>query len=138
MDFDIFFRKIRTYGSLSSEAENDWADLLKTNTYPRGSDFLRTGEMPKKAAFVLKGLFSQYYTTDSGDTVINYFFPEGRIAGSIPATLTRTARIIEQEPYEIAFRSDSARNRYKASYRNNFSNFFCVSGFARRSSDFLK
>jgi len=90
MDTDIFFQKIRTYGNLSSEAENDWANLLKTNSYHKGSDFLRIGQVPKKVAFVLKGLFAQYYIADNGDTVIKYFFPEGRIAGSIPATLTKT------------------------------------------------
>jgi CRP-like cAMP-binding protein len=39
---------------------------------------------------VIKGLFSQYYVKENGDTVIKYFFPEGRIAGSIPATMTRS------------------------------------------------
>ena len=87
---DIFFQKIRAYVNLSPEAEEDWANLLKPKKYDRGDDFLRIGQIPKKVAFVIKGLFSQHYITDEGDTVIKYFFPEGRIAGSIPATLTRT------------------------------------------------
>lgn len=90
MHTDIFFQKIRTYASLSAEAENDWANLLKANHYPKGSDFLRTGQVPRKLAFIVKGLLSQHYITDTGDTVIKHFFPEGRIAGSIPAALTQT------------------------------------------------
>jgi CRP-like cAMP-binding protein len=90
MDTEIFFQKIRTYGNLSSEAENEWESLLRSNIYRKGSDFLRIGQIPKKVAFVIKGLFAQHYITDNGDTIIKYFFPEGRIAGSIPATLTKT------------------------------------------------
>ncbi|HVU57609.1 MAG TPA: Crp/Fnr family transcriptional regulator [Puia sp.] len=90
MDTDVFFEKVRGYGQLSPEAQGDWASLLHEKTYPKGSDFLRIGQVPRKVAFVIKGLFSQSFITDNGDTVIKYFFPEGRVAGSIPATLTRT------------------------------------------------
>ncbi len=39
---------------------------------------------------LLPGITLQYYITDDGDMVIKYFFPEGTIAGSIPATLTKS------------------------------------------------
>lgn len=90
MDTTDFFQKIRTYGPLSNEAESDWAALLNEKTYDKGDDFLRVGQIPRRVAFVVKGLFAQYYISDNGDTVIKYFFPEGRIAGSIPATLTKS------------------------------------------------
>jgi len=91
MDTGIFFQKIRAYGGhLSQEAEADWAKLLNEKTYSKGTDFLRIGQIPRKVAFVVKGLFSQSFISENGDTIIKYFFPEGRIAGSIPATLTRT------------------------------------------------
>lgn len=154
MNAEIFFNKIRTYGDLSREAENDWKDLLNAKVYPKGSDFLSMGDVPRNVAFIVKGLFSQSYISENGDTVIKYFFPEGRIAGSIPATLTKSESlftitaleetsvfeydflefkslvskhsdiadfyigyierhwIIEKEPYEISFRSDSAKIRY--------------------------
>jgi len=87
---DIFFKKVKTYCQLSKEAESAWAALIRENNYRKGEDFLQVGEVPQKVAFVLKGLFSQYYITETGDTVIKYFFPEGRIAGSIPAILTKS------------------------------------------------
>lgn len=90
MDPGIFFQKIRTYADLSPEAEEDWAVLLREKEYAKGSDFLRVGQVPRKVAFLIEGLFSQYFITDNGDTVIKYFFSEGRIAGSIPAILTRS------------------------------------------------
>ena len=89
-DTSIFFQKIRNYGPITIESENDWAVLLNEKVYHKGDVFLRIGQIPRKVAFIVKGLFAQYYISDNGDTVIKYFFPEGRIAGSIPATLTKT------------------------------------------------
>ncbi|HEY4206471.1 MAG TPA: Crp/Fnr family transcriptional regulator [Puia sp.] len=90
MDMDVFFQKVRTYGSLSPEAQVEWANLLHEKTYPKGSDFIRIGQIPRRVAFVVKGLFSQSFISDNGDTIIKYFFPEGRMAGSLPATITRS------------------------------------------------
>lgn len=90
-----FFEKIRTYTDLSEGAENAWRKLLIEKTYKRGDNFVSLGQKPKNAAFVVKGLFSQYYINDKGETVIKYFFPEGRIAGSIPATLTQSESLFE-------------------------------------------
>ena len=100
MDTGTFFDKIRSYTDLSQEAENAWYLILKENVYHKGDYFIRPGQVPKKVAFVSKGLFSQYYITDNGDTVIKYFFPEGRIAGSIPATLTGSPSLFTIEALE--------------------------------------
>lgn len=90
MNTDLFFQKIRTYVDLTIAAEQAWQALLKEKTYQKGDHFISIGQIPKKVAFVTKGLFSQHYIDEDGDTVIKYFFPEGRIAGSIPATLTKS------------------------------------------------
>lgn len=95
MTTDPFFKKIKTYTDLSKEAENAWQNLLVEKTYHKGDNFISIGETPKKVAFVVKGLFSQYYINDKGETIIKYFFPEGRIAGSIPATLTQSESLFE-------------------------------------------
>jgi CRP-like cAMP-binding protein len=90
MNGEIFFEKVNQYTSLTSDAKQEWAWLLKRREYLKGDYFIAIGQIPKKVAFVENGLFSQYFITDAGDTVIKYFFPEGRIVGSIPATLTKT------------------------------------------------
>lgn len=90
MSSTIFFNIIREYYNISEQSELAWANLLMEKKYEKGDYFISIGQVPRKVAFVVKGLFSQYYITDKGDTVIKYFFPEGRIAGSIPATLTQT------------------------------------------------
>ena len=87
----VFFEQIEGYVPLSEEAKREWEGLLKPRSYSRGMEFLRVGQVPRRVAFVVKGLFSQSYITDSGDTVIKYFFPEGRIAGSVPAILMKCA-----------------------------------------------
>ena len=57
MDTDIFFRKINTYTNLTREADLAWTALLTERMYPRGEHFISVGQIPKKVAFVVKGLF---------------------------------------------------------------------------------
>lgn len=95
MATDPFFEKINTYTQLSKEAEKAWHRLLIEKTYQKGDHFISIGQVPKKAAYVVKGLFAQYYINENGETVIKYFFPEGRIAGSIPATLTQSGSLFD-------------------------------------------
>lgn len=90
-----FFEKIKTYTKLSKEAENAWQCLLVERTYPKGDNFISIGQTPKRVAFVVKGLFSQYYINEDGETIIKCFFSEGRIAGSIPAMLTQSESLFD-------------------------------------------
>lgn len=87
---ETFFQTVNTYAAISPEAKTAWCEIIRANNYARGEDFIGIGQVPKKVAFIVKGLFTQSYLAENGDTIIKYFFPEGRIAGSIPATLTRT------------------------------------------------
>jgi len=91
MNSKAFFDKIKTYHALSPEAEAAWHALLQEKVYPKEENFVSEGQVPRKVAFVVKGLFSQYYTSNEGDIVIKYFFPENRIAGSIVSMLSNTA-----------------------------------------------
>ncbi|MHA4896703.1 Crp/Fnr family transcriptional regulator [Pedobacter sp. PWIIR3] len=95
MTTDPFFQKIRTYAQLTTEAENAWLKLLKEKTYQKGDNFITMGNIPKKVAFVVKGLFAQQYLNEAGETIIKYFFPESRIAGSIPATLAQSESLFD-------------------------------------------
>jgi len=88
MDTELFFQKIRSYYPISQEAEAAWAALLREKSYHKGENFINEGQIPRKVAFVAHGLFSQYYASEKGETVIKYFFPEGRLAASVTAMLT--------------------------------------------------
>jgi CRP-like cAMP-binding protein len=93
MSTESFFKKIRTYHHISEEAEVAWAKLLRQKSYKKGENFINEGQKPRKVAFVVKGLFSQYYADENGDTVIKYFFPEERLAASVSAMLSDTPSI---------------------------------------------
>ncbi len=87
---DVFFNKIATYSKLSAEAREAWETILVKKGYGKGENFISEGQHPRKVAFVEKGLFSQYYISDKGETIIKTFFPELRLAASVSAMLSNT------------------------------------------------
>src|SRR5690606_28128597 len=62
--------------------------------------FIYIGQIPRKIAYVIQGLLAQYYVSDEGNTVIKNFFHEGRLAGSVPATLKKTESLFAIEAFE--------------------------------------
>lgn len=89
MNIDAFFQKVNQYCVLSEPSKQAWGKLLIQRQYLKGEKFISEGQTPKTVAFVLKGLFSQSYTTEDGTVVIKYFFPEQRFAASVSATLQK-------------------------------------------------
>jgi CRP-like cAMP-binding protein len=100
MSTDLFFQKIKSYHPLSANAEAAWSAILQKNVYKKGDFFITEGKAPKKVAFVVKGLFSQYYISDKGETIIKHFFPEQRFAASVSAMLSKTPSLFTIEAIE--------------------------------------
>lgn len=90
MNSDCFFKKVNTYTDLSELSKKGWQKLLREEFYRKGEYFIELGQIPKEVGFVMNGLFSQSYISESGDTTIKYFFPEGRFAASVGAMLACT------------------------------------------------
>jgi CRP-like cAMP-binding protein len=88
MNSEQLFRKVRTYAELSQASATSWQRLLRPEFYKKGEYFVELGQVPAKVGFVLEGLFSQDYVSESGGTTIKYFFPEGRFAASVGAMLS--------------------------------------------------
>lgn len=86
-DMQEFWEKINSYGRLSEEGQRAWESILRQRTYDRNDFFLQEGQVPRTVAFVSKGLFSQYFCADNGDTVIKRFFPESYFVASTSALL---------------------------------------------------
>lgn len=84
---EAFWQYIKSYTSISEAAQNAWQQLLQEKTIKKGEYFLMEGSIPKKVAFVGKGLFSYYYTDEDGATVIKKFFPERTLVASTSAML---------------------------------------------------
>jgi CRP-like cAMP-binding protein len=87
-DHEKLFERVKTYGSLSSTSQKLWQQLLRSHSYRKGERFIHLDEVPLRVGFVVEGLFSQEFTSESGDSTIKYFFPEGRFAASVGAMLT--------------------------------------------------
>ncbi|WP_346317719.1 Crp/Fnr family transcriptional regulator [Chitinophaga sp. YIM B06452] len=150
-----FFRQVSMYHPLSAASEQAWGELLKEKTYRKGELLVMEGQVPRKFAFICRGLAYQSYLPPEGEMIIKYFFPENRLAASVSATMTGTPSkfaitaiedttvleydfsafrklvdthqdialfyinylekhwVVEKEPLEIAFRSDTAAERYR-------------------------
>ena len=150
-----FFQQVGKYYPITAASEQAWADLLKEKIYRKGELLVTEGQVPRKFAFICRGLVYQSYLPPEGEMIIKYFFPENRLAASVTATMTGTRSkfaitaiedttvleydfsafrrlvdthqdialfyinylekhwVIEKEPLEIAFRSDTAATRYQ-------------------------
>ncbi|GLU55486.1 Crp/Fnr family transcriptional regulator [Dyadobacter frigoris] len=86
-----FFQEIERYHALSEACKNEFASLLKTRFISKNNFLLRAGEIPVSYAFVSKGLFSYYFTSENGDIVIKKFFAEKSLIAS-------TSALIENRP----------------------------------------
>jgi CRP-like cAMP-binding protein len=86
-----FWDSANRYGTLSAESRDAWASILQKKTFARNEYFVKEGQVPKTVGFVVKGLFSQYFTADNGDVIIKRFFPEEYFTASISALLTASA-----------------------------------------------
>ena len=90
---DAFFTKIESYHKLSEESKAAWEKILVKKTFKKGENFVSEGQHPRKVGFVAKGLFSQYYISEKGETIIKTFFPELRLAASVSAMLNNRPSI---------------------------------------------
>lgn len=125
MTAEAFFAKIRSYTELSPDAEAAWARLLRRKAYGKDEPFIRAGDVPATFAFVVQGLFYQHYAGPAGDMVVKYFFPEGRIAASVSATL-----LGEPSLFSITAIEDSIVLEYEfAAFRKLVAHFPDIAAF---------
>ncbi|WP_143306230.1 Crp/Fnr family transcriptional regulator [Chitinophaga vietnamensis] len=85
-----FWDKAARYHPLSAESRQAWEGIITERIYKRHETLVAEGQVPRMVAYVVKGLFSQYYTAPNGDVVIKRFFPETFFAASVSAMLTKS------------------------------------------------
>ncbi len=88
--FPSFIERWESYGKLSVESKAALEKILTPKIYKRNEFFIKAGQYPKTVAFIIKGLFSQYFTSAEGDIVIKRFFPELYFCTSLSALLSDT------------------------------------------------
>ncbi len=94
------FSKINNYTSLSPEAKLAWMRIINGRKYPKGSFFVKAGDVAKNVAFVSKGLFSQYAPSTEDAIFIKRFFSEGYFAASTTSLLSRSSSVTSIEALE--------------------------------------
>ena len=67
---------IKSIVDLPSEQENNLVELGKEVFLKKGENFIGEGEVPKKFAFVNRGLFRYYYVDKKGNEFTKGFFEE--------------------------------------------------------------
>jgi CRP-like cAMP-binding protein len=73
--------------NLPAEQENRLLELGKEVVLRKGQNFLSEGEVPKKFAFVNKGLFRYYYVDRKGNEFTKGFFEENVFLSSYSAMI---------------------------------------------------
>ena len=86
----FFLQRLESYGPLTAESRAALQQIIVPKTYARNDYFIREGQHARSVGFVVKGLFSQYFTAANGDVIIKRFFPEGYYCASMSALLSNT------------------------------------------------
>jgi CRP-like cAMP-binding protein len=95
-----FWNKVDSYAKLSDQSKTAWANILKSRTYEKDQYFILEGEIGQTVAFVVKGLFSKFHTTQKGDVVIKRFFFENFFVASTSSMLNKTPSLFSIKTLE--------------------------------------
>lgn len=82
-----FIELIKSVTDLPKEQEVKFRQLISTQAFKKGEDFIRTGESPRKIAFVKQGLFRYYYTSEDGVEYTKGFFDRNSVLSAYDAVL---------------------------------------------------
>lgn len=121
----LFWKYIARYTTISPEAKAEWSLLLRVEEVTKGDYFLKEGIVPKKIAFVTKGLLSYDYLDTEGKKVTKKFFAENSL-------VTSTSALIQQQPgiFSIQALEDTTLLTYSAEgFKSLLKNYKDVSAF---------
>lgn len=96
------FEKLSSYGTLTDSSKQAFLNIMQERTIKKNEFFLQEGQLPRNAAFVIKGLFSQYFTDNEGNIVIKKFFTESFFMASISALLINQPSLLSIKALETS------------------------------------
>ncbi|SHF90701.1 cAMP-binding domain of CRP or a regulatory subunit of cAMP-dependent protein kinases [Fodinibius roseus] len=82
-----FIQLINAITSLPSEQEDSFRALLSVEKIKKGNHFVRAGRMSRTIAFVKKGLFRYFYTSEDGVEFTKGFFNAQSVLSAYDAIL---------------------------------------------------
>src|SRR5688500_11251507 len=95
-----FWDKVESYAKLSEQSKAAWTKILRQKTYTKNQYFILEGEIGETVAFVVKGLFSKFHTTQEGDVIIKRFFFENFFLASTSSMLSKTPSLFSIKTLE--------------------------------------
>jgi CRP-like cAMP-binding protein len=100
MQTQQFWDKVESYAKLSEPGKTAWAKILRPRSYSKDQYFILEGEVGQTVAFVVKGLFSKFHTTQEGDVIIKRFFFENFFVASTSSTVGKTPSLFSIKALE--------------------------------------
>lgn len=82
-----FIQLINTITDLPSDQEDKFRALLSVENIKKGDHFVRAGRTSRSIAFVKKGLFRYFYTTEDGVELTKGFFDDNSVLSAYDAIL---------------------------------------------------
>lgn len=82
-----FTKLIESVTNLTSLQKEKFQKLISVRQVNKGTNFICTGQSPRKIAFVSKGLFRYYYTSEDGIEYTKGFFDENAVLSAYDAIL---------------------------------------------------
>jgi CRP-like cAMP-binding protein len=82
---EIFIKTVKGLGIFPNDQIEKLVTIVKLQTIKKGAYFIKQGEIPRKFAFNIKGLFRYYYMNEKGNEYTRGFFPENTFVSSYTA-----------------------------------------------------
>ncbi|NGP89377.1 Crp/Fnr family transcriptional regulator [Fodinibius halophilus] len=120
-----FIEFIKTITDLPAEQEDKFRALISVKNINKGEHFVRAGRNSKTIAFVKKGLFRYYYTSEDGVEFTKGFFDVNSVLSAYDAILENSPAHYSIEALEDAI--IEAVDYYK--FRQLFSEDPCWNNF---------
>jgi CRP-like cAMP-binding protein len=86
--------------SFRSRGKTAWSKILRLRAYSKDQYFILEGEVGQTVAFVVKGLFSKFHTTQEGDVIIKRFFFENFFVASTSSMVGKTPSLFSIKALE--------------------------------------
>lgn len=97
-----FVEKLRQITAIPQEELEKFAAISNELKLKKGEQFLVAGQLPKKIAFVISGLFRYFYIDQNGNEFTKGFFPEETFLSSYSAMIKNEPSYFSIEALEDA------------------------------------
>jgi CRP-like cAMP-binding protein len=85
LPIEIFIKALNALSRVPNNQVENIVAIAKLQTLKKGASFIKQGEIPRKFAFTIRGLFRYYYMNEKGNEYTRGFFPENTFVSSYSA-----------------------------------------------------